>query len=123
MLFFLYDNFESGGTSVRQIGIKSCYHSITYVKSLQIDHFGCWPQSVVQEHLFLSGIFAFLGKGDLRQDSVQHLRRKAIGKLREIWRDQAWEGDFGGELFVDVHLLCQKQEWDVFVQPDSSHAA
>lgn len=51
------------------------------------------------------------------------LCRKAVGKYRAVCRDKARGGDFGGELFVDVHLLCKKLEWDVFVQPDCRHAA
>lgn len=54
---------------------------------------------------------------------MQGLCRKAVGICKTVWRDKGWGGDFSGELFVDVHLLCQKQEWDVFVQPESRHTA
>lgn len=57
------------------------------------------------------------------QNRKQDVGRKDVGKPRAVWRDKAWRGNFGGELFVDMHLLCQKWEWDVFVQPDSRHAA
>lgn len=45
-----------------------------------------------------------------RQDSMQKLRRKAVGKPRAVWKDKSWGGDFCSELSVDVYLLCQQQE-------------
>lgn len=51
--------------------------------------------------------------------TVQDFSRKGVSKPRAVWRDIDWRGSFGGELFVDMHLLCQKWEWDMFVQPDS----
>lgn len=41
---------------------------------------------------------------------MQDLRRISVDKPRAVWRDKAWGGGFGNELFVDVHLLCQKQK-------------
>lgn len=54
---------------------------------------------------------------------MEDLHGKAVGKPSVIWGDRAWRGGFGGESFVDTHVLCQKQDWGVFVQPASRRAA
>lgn len=37
------------------------------------------------------------------------LCREAVGKYRAVCRDKARGGDFGGELFVDVHLFVRSR--------------